>query len=133
MKKNGYQTSGYLGVFGLALLLVNHLVSLPGNFAFYMESQEQGRQHQTILAELEQRSELFKARRGAGLMDPHTQLIINGYIQNLDQAPNVPLDAYTTDDFVRVFDQAGLCIGTITGRRFYWLGDYKEACVIEPY
>ncbi|MEA5574171.1 hypothetical protein [Calothrix sp. UHCC 0171] len=143
MGRNKYQLQASLGLFSLFLTASPLFLKLPAQYQAFNKNSEmevdaaiafsKTRTSEQIERErIQQRKETADTLQRTGILPTHQKLKIRRYFDNPKRNPNPDITGYLEDETVFVYDSAGICIGRIESRQWYWKHWYKNACDNSP-
>lgn len=143
MGRNKYQLQASLGLISLFLTASPLFLKLPAQYQAFNKNSEmevdaaiafsKTRTSEQIERErIQQRKETADTLQRTGILPTHQKLKIRRYFDNPKRNPNPDTTGYLEDETVYVYDSAGICIGRIENRQWFWKYWYKSACNDSP-
>jgi hypothetical protein len=143
MGRNKYQLQASLGLISLCLTASPLFLKLPAQYQAFNKNSEmevdaaiaysKTRTSEQIERErIQERKETADTLQRTGILPTHQKLKIRRYFDNPKRNPNPDITGYLEDETVFVYDSAGICIGRIENRQWYWKHWYKNACDNSP-
>jgi hypothetical protein len=143
MGRNKYQLQASLGLISLCLTASPLFLKLPAQYQAFNKNSEmevdaaiaysKTRTSEQIERErISQRKETADTLQRTGILPTHQKLKIRRYLDNPQRNPNPDITGYLEDETVYVYDSAGICIGRIENRQWFWKHWYKNACNYSP-
>jgi hypothetical protein len=140
---NKYQLQASLGLFSLFLTASPLFLKLPAQYQAFNKNSEmevdaaiaysKTRTSEQIERErIQERKETADTLQRTGILPTHQKLKIRRYFDNPKRNPNPDITGYLEDETVYVYDSAGICIGRIENRQWYWKHWYKNTCDNSP-
>lgn len=142
-RPNKYQAQATLGIAGLFLIATPLFIKLPSQFHTFNSATELSTELANEKAQLEASETLERARieqkkqtadklKETGVLPTGNQLIIRNYFDTPKWNPKPPTTAFLEQEIVHVYDSAGVCIGRIQKRRWFWKHFYQNVCRNAP-
>jgi hypothetical protein len=143
MGRNKYQLQASLGLTSLLLTASPLFLKLPAQYQAFNKSSEMEvdaalassktkTSEQIERSRIEQRKETADTLQRTGILPTHQKLKIRRYFDNPKRNPNPDTTGYLEDETVYVYDSAGVCIGRIENRQWFWKYWYKNICNNSP-
>jgi hypothetical protein len=138
-RPNKYQKQATLGIVGLLFVASPLFLKLPFQFVAFSASTQLENDAAFSKAQITQSEELERTRiaekkatadklKEAGVMPTGVRLKIRDYYDNPKWNPNPETTGFLKDETVFVFDSAGVCIGKIQNRQWFWKHFYANVC-----
>ncbi len=142
-RANNYQKQATLGIVGLLCVASPLLFKLPSEFQAFDAATQMEVETAKQKANLENSEDLERTRieqkkqtadklKQTGILPTATKLKIRRYYDTPTSNPNPDVTGYLKDEIVYVYDSAGVCIGRIQTRQWYWKHFYKNICQGAP-
>ena len=142
-RPNKYQAQASLGIAGLALIATPLFIKLPSQFNSFNSTTELETELAKEKAQLEASETLERARieqkkqtadklKETGVLPSGKKLVVRDYFDTPKHNPNPTTTAFLPSETVYVYDSAGVCIGRIQKRRWFWKHFYKNVCDNAP-
>jgi hypothetical protein len=142
-RPNKYQAQASLGLAGLALIATPLFIKLPSQFHSFNSTTELETELAKDKAQLEASETLERARieqkkqtadklKETGILPTGNKLIMRNYFDNRKRNPKPTTTAFLPDETVYVYDSAGVCLGKIQKRQWFWKHFYKNVCSNAP-
>jgi hypothetical protein len=140
---NKYQKQASLGIAGLILVASPLFIKLPSQFRAFSANTSLETETAHLKAQVENSEDLERTRieqkkqtadklKETGVLPSGEKLIMRGYYDNSKWNPEPVTTPYLEDETVFVYDSAGVCIGKIQARKWYWKHFYKNMCKGAP-
>ncbi len=142
-RPNKYQAQASLGIAGLALIATPLFIKLPSQFHTFSSATELETELAKEKAQLEASESLERARieqkkqtadklKETGVLPSSNSLIMRNYFDTPKRNPKPTTTAFLPSETVYVYDSAGICIGKIQQRKWFWKHFYKNVCNNAP-
>jgi hypothetical protein len=142
-RPNKYQPQATLGIVGLVLIATPLFIRLPNQFYAFNSATELSTELAKEKAQLEASEDLERARieqkkqtadrlKETGVLPTGNKLIIRNYFDTPKWNPKPTTTAFLKDETVYVYDSAGICIGKIQNRKWFWKHFYQNVCNNAP-
>jgi hypothetical protein len=142
-RPNKYQAQASLGIAGLILIATPLFLKLPSQFQSFSSNTELEADLARQKAQVEASEDLERARieqkkqtadklKATGVLPSGERLIIRDYYDNPKWNPRPNTTAFLEDETVYVYDSAGVCIGRIQSRKWFWKHFYQNVCNNAP-
>ncbi len=138
-RPNKYQAQATLGIAGLILIATPLFIKLPSQFHSFNSTTELEIELAKEKAQLEASETLERARieqkkqtadklKQTGVLPSGDSLIMRDYFDNPKHNPKPTTTAFLPSETVFVYDSAGICIGKIQKRKWFWKHFYQNVC-----
>jgi hypothetical protein len=138
-RPNKYQAQATLGIAGLILIATPLFIKLPSQFHSFNSTTELEIELAKEKAQLEASETLERARieqkkqtadklKQTGVLPSGDSLIMRDYFDNPKHNPKPTKTAFLPSETIYVYDSAGICIGKIQQRKWFWKHFYQNVC-----
>jgi uncharacterized protein YfaQ (DUF2300 family) len=142
-RPNKYQAQASLGIAGLFLIATPLFIKLPSQFHTFSSTTEMETELAKEKAQLEATESLERARieqkkqtadklKETGVLPSGNRLIMRNYFDTPRRNPKPTTTAFLPSETVYVYDSAGVCIGRIQNRKWFWKHFYQNVCNNAP-
>ncbi len=142
-RPNKYQAQASLGIAGLLLIATPLFIKLPSQFHTFNSATELENELAHDKAQLEASETLERTRieqkkqtadklKETGVLPTGNKLIMRNYFDSPKRNPKPTTAAFLPDETVYVYDSAGVCIGKIQKRKWFWKHFYQNICSNAP-
>ncbi|HEY9634871.1 MAG TPA: hypothetical protein V6D14_15820 [Coleofasciculaceae cyanobacterium] len=142
-RPNKYQAQATLGIAGLVLIATPLFIKLPSQFSSFNSATELSTELAKEKAQLEANEDLERARieqkkktadrlKETGVLPAGNKLIVRNYFDTPKWNPKPTTTAFLKDETIYVYDSAGICIGKIQNRKWFWKHYYQNVCNNAP-
>jgi hypothetical protein len=142
-RPNKYQAQASLGIARLFLIATPLFIKLPSQFHTFSSTTEMETELAKEKAQLEATESLERARieqkkqtadklKETGVLPSGNRLIMRNYFDTPRRNPKPTTTAFLPSETVYVYDSAGVCIGRIQNRKWFWKHFYQNVCNNAP-
>lgn len=123
-----YQKQAALGLIGLALIASPMLLKLPVQLQAFATKTQLEQAEALERSRIEQRKLSADKLAEAGVIPNGQKLKLRRYFDDPKDDPKPETTGWLESETVFVYDSAGVCIGRIQNRQWYWKHRDKSAC-----